>query len=212
MSLYKTITVNPGTSVYIWKIEETEDELRDGVQLTEACETRIAGMKSEIHRRGFLSIRQLLKRAGYNPEDLYYDDLGKPHLTDDKYISISHSFIFSGIIIGNDPVGIDIEKQRDKILKIAHKFTTYRSYRSTPNMQQVIEKLTLIWCAKESLYKLYAQPGLRFIEHIDIRDFEFEDAHTTGRVLFKGNQSGYHIDFMEFEGFSCAFALPLPSR
>jgi phosphopantetheinyl transferase len=208
MPLYKTITVSPNTKVFIWKIEESEAQLREGVCLTKACETRVSSMQSELHRRGFLSVRQLLKAAGYEPKDLFYDDNGRPHLTDGKHISITHSFTFSGLIISDIPVGIDIEKQRDKIAKIAHKFTTFRSYKSLANFEAVVSKLTIIWCAKESLYKLYAQPGLMFIEHIDIQDFDFDTGKTTGSVIYKGNISKYNIDFFEFEGFTCAYGLP----
>ena len=65
----------------------------------------------------------LLLEAGYTDFDLFYDKFGKPHLKDGKEISITHSYNFSGIIVGNSPVGIDIEKQREKILRIARKFT-----------------------------------------------------------------------------------------
>ncbi len=77
-------------------------------------------MKSEIHRRGFMSIRHLMAEAGYVDQDLFYDDLGKPHLKNGKNISITHSFIFTAIILSDDKVGIDIEKRRDKILKNSH--------------------------------------------------------------------------------------------
>ena len=119
MPLYKTITVNEGTKVLIWKIEESFEDLSEGIILTQNCRDRVDGMKSDLHRRGFMSIRHLLAEEGYTDHDLYYDEVGKPHLVDDKYISITHSFTFSAIIIGSGEVGIDIEKQRPKILRIA---------------------------------------------------------------------------------------------
>ena len=79
-------------------------------------------MKSEIHRRGFMSIRHLMAEAGYVDHDLFYDELGKPHLKNGSNISITHSFNFTAIILSDRKVGIDIEKRRDKILKIANKF------------------------------------------------------------------------------------------
>ena len=56
---------------------------------------------------------------------MFYDENGKPHLKDGKHISITHSFTFSGVIVSDAEVGIDIEKQRDKIAIIAHKFIDY---------------------------------------------------------------------------------------
>ena len=123
MPLYKTITVNATTIVHIWKIEEDINTLSRNIKLTDHCQNRLEGMKSELHQRGFMSIRHLLAKAGYTDFDLYYDKNGKPHLHDGKHISITHSYTFTAIIISDQPVGIDIEKQRDKILRIAHKFT-----------------------------------------------------------------------------------------
>ena len=130
MPLYKTITVGTSTKVLIWKIEESIEELSSGIELTDHCRLRVNGMKSELHRRGFMSIRHLLALEGYTDFDLYYDDLGKPHLKNGKNISITHSFTFSAIIIGTIRVGIDIEMQRPKILRIAHKFTPIQEYRT----------------------------------------------------------------------------------
>src|SRR5690554_4413147 len=104
MPLYKTITVNSNTKVLIWKIEEPFDQLYENTVLTENCERRVMNMKSEIHRRGFMSIRHLLAMEGYTDFDLYYDENGKPHLKDNKFISITHSFNYAAIIINDGEV------------------------------------------------------------------------------------------------------------
>lgn len=208
MPLYKSITVSPTTQVYIWEVTETEEGLWQEVELSPTCQTRIDGMKSGAHRRAFLSIRHLLALAGYRDHDLYYDAFGKPHLKDGTFVSITHSHQFTGIILsGTDPVGIDIEKQRDKILRIAHKFTPIEEYRTLANTEAIIRKLTIVWGAKESLYKIYAEPGLSFLRHIDVMDFSFEDRRTAAEILYKGKKSQYAVEFMEFEDFTCVYAL-----
>ena len=207
MPLYKTITVNPYTKVLIWKIEESYNSLSEGVSLTSSCEERLANMKSDLHRRGFMSVRHLLATVGYTDHDLFYDELGKPHLKDGKYISITHSFTFSAIIVGESEVGIDIEMQRDKILRIAQKFTPIQEYRTLANFDALIRKLTIVWGAKEAIYKLFAQPGVSFLQHINITDFDFDHGRTTGKVLFKGKTTHFVLDFLEFEGFTCVYAL-----
>lgn len=164
-------------------------------------------MKSELHRRAFLSIRHLMAEAGYVDHDMFYDDFGKPHLHDGNHISITHSRNFTGIILSKtDEVGIDIEMQRDKILRIAHKFTPLEEYRTLANTEAIIRKLTIVWGAKESLYKIYAEQGLSFLRHIDVMDFAFDDKRTVGKIAYKGKKSHYGIEFMEFEGFTCVFA------
>ena len=156
MPLYKTITVNDDTSLAIWKVEETEESLWEGVELTPHCQSRFDSMKSQLHRRAFLSIRHLMAEYGYQDTDLFYDENGKPHLKDGNFISITHSHNFTGIIISKtDEVGIDIEMQRDKILRIAHKFTPLQEYKTLANTAAIIRKLTIVWGAKESIYKIY---------------------------------------------------------
>jgi len=206
MPLYKTITVDEHSKVYIWKVEETYEWLSEGIELTPHCKGRVLGMKSEIHRRGFMSIRHLLANAGYTDSDLFYDDWGKPHLRDGKQISITHSFNFTGIIVSDVKVGIDIEMQRDKILKIANKFTPLKEYHTVANEEALIRKLTIVWGGKESIYKLLAEPGLGFLQHINITDFDLDDSRTTGKVFFNGKTSLFEMEFLEFEGFTCVYA------
>ena len=207
MALYKTLTVNKTTKVLIWKIEESIAELKENTQLSKKSETRLNSMRSELHQKGFLSIRHLLKKVGYTDFDLVYDAFGKPHLKDGKYISITHSFTFTAIIISDDlHVGIDIEKQRDKILKIAHKFTPIEEYKTIANHDALISKLTIVWGAKESLYKIYGKKKLRFLHHIYIEDFKFTDEKTSGEIRYNDEKMTYKIAFLEFEGFTCVYA------
>lgn len=208
MPLYKTITVSPATTVYIWKVEEEEHLLEENIVLTDNSQKRIDSMKSAIHRRAFLSIRHLLLKAGYQDQDVYYDTFGKPHLKDKTHISITHSNEFTGIVVStNTEVGIDIEKQRNKILRIAHKFTPIEEYRTLANTDALIQKLTIVWGAKEALYKIYGKKGLRFLEHIYISDFELASGQMDGAIDYQGTQSKYRIAFFEFEGFTCVYAL-----
>jgi phosphopantetheinyl transferase len=207
MALYKSLTVNKTTKVLIWKIEESISELQEGILLSENSATRLNSMKSELHQKGFVSIRHLLKEVGYTDADLIYDEYGKPHLKDGKFISITHSYNFTAIIISDDlHVGIDIEKQREKILKIAHKFTPFEEYKTIANVDALISKLTIVWGAKESLYKIYGKKKLLFLHHIYIEDFKFSDEKTTGEIRYNGENTTYNISFLEFEGFTCVFA------
>jgi len=206
MALYKTLTVGTSTKVLIWKIEESIDELKNGISLTEKSTMRLGSMKSELHQKGFLSIRHLLKEVGLTDADLHYDEFGKPHLDAGRYISISHSFSFTAIIFSyENSVGIDIEKQREKILKIAHKFTPIEEYKTIANVDALISKLTIVWGAKESLYKIYGKKKLLFLHHIYVDDFNFDNHKTTGEIRFNGKVSSYNIEFLEFEGFTCVF-------
>ena len=208
MPLYKSITVNSKTSVKIWKIEESYDDLIAPLDLKPQSLQRVLGMKSELHQRGFLSVRHLLRAFGYTDQDLFYDQYGKPHLKDGRHISITHSFTFSGVIISDEEVGIDIEKQRPKIAIIAKKFVDYEFNYLKPASEAYIRKLTVIWGVKESLYKLFATPGMLFREHFLVIPFMLKDGETVAWIDYKGKKYRYNTAFLEFEGFTCAYVVP----
>ncbi|WP_378179438.1 4'-phosphopantetheinyl transferase family protein [Aquimarina sp. SS2-1] len=208
MPLYKSITVDQSTNILIWKIEESFEELSDGIELTDHCQKRVDNMKSDLHKRGFMSVRHLLAIFGYTDHDLYYDDFGKPHLKDGKQVSITHSYEYAGVVISDKLVGIDIEKQRDKILRIAHKFVASEQKFVDQHQEEKVRVLTVIWGAKESLYKLYGTAGLSFEQHIHIMPFDLNMPFTAGSIHHQEKVSHYDITFLEFEGFTCVYALP----
>jgi 4'-phosphopantetheinyl transferase len=207
MPLYKTLSPNSQTTVKIWKIEESYDQLISDLDLRPESLTRVLSMKSELHQRGFLSVRHLLKAFGYTDQDLFYDANGKPHLKDGKYISITHSFTFSGVIVSDNEVGIDIERQRDKIAIIAKKFVEYEFNYLDQKASDYINKLTVIWGIKESLYKLFATPGMLFREHFLVIPFSIMDTETVCWIDYMGLKKRYSANFLEFEGFTCAYVI-----
>ncbi|WP_034062690.1 4'-phosphopantetheinyl transferase family protein [Lacinutrix jangbogonensis] len=207
MPLYKSISVNSQTTVKIWKIEESYDALFSLLDLKSGSLMRVKRMKSELHQRGFLSVRHLLREFGYTDQDLFYDENGKPHLKDGKHISITHSFTFSGVIISDIEVGIDIEKQREKISIIATKFVDYEFQYLAEAHTNYIRKLTVIWGIKESLYKLFATRGMLFKEHFLVIPFMLKDLETVCWVDYKMKKYRYNSCFLEFEGFTCAYVI-----
>ncbi|AUP79855.1 4'-phosphopantetheinyl transferase family protein [Flavivirga eckloniae] len=207
MPLYKTIHPDSKTIVKIWKIDESYDDLMESTHLKPKSLERVLRMKSELHQRGFLSVRCLLAEFGYQDSDLFYDEHGKPHLKDGKQISITHSFNFSAVIVSDLIVGIDIEKQREKITIIAHKFVDYEEDYLNKDGASYIRKLTAIWCVKESLFKLFATPGLSFRKHCLVIPFSIKDNETIAWVDYETKKCRYNIRFLEFEGFTCAYAI-----
>ena len=205
MPLYKTITPHKHTKILIWKIDESLQELKSRMALKPDTQQRVDNMKSEMHQRGFLSVRMLLAEAGYQDIDLYYDHCGKPHLKDGKHVSITHSFNFSGIIVSDHNVGIDIEKQRDKIRVIAHKFIDYEKC-FLDNDSYYTRKLTVIWGAKEALYKMFPPRGLSFKDHIKVVPFDLAEHNGLAWIHFEEVVGQYRFSFIEFEGFSCVYA------
>lgn len=205
MPLFKTIKLSSST-IFVWKITEIANELWHDIEINKNSLDRLKNMKSESHQCGFLSIRQLLKTAGYSDFDLYYDEFGKPHLNDGKYISITHSFTFSAIIISSQKAGIDIEKQREKIILIADKFCDSELENLKQNQNNYIKKLTAIWGAKEAIFKIKNEKGISFKNHIQVQPFEIEDAKTKASFYFNSNSELFDIHFIEIENYVLVYA------
>lgn len=208
MPLFKTIHYNATTQILVWKITETFEELFDTVVLNENNSIRLAGMKSQLHQRAFLSVRKLFYLAGYTDFDLYYDEFGKPHLKDGKDISITHSHEFSAIILSNETVGIDMELQRDKIIKIADKFCDSEFQYLTDN-EEYIRKLTVVWGAKEAIFKIRNEKGISFKNHIKVNSFDLEVKETIAELHFDNLITDFKIYFEEMEGFTLVYAFQI---
>ena len=200
MPLFKIINFSESTKIYIWKISETVNELFSEIILTEKSQIRLNSMKSEVHQLGFLSVRKLLQIANYSDFDLHYDESGKPHLSDGKSISISHSYHMSAIIISNESVGLDLEIQKEKVLKIASKFMDI-SHLENLSHQDQIKKATVIWGIKESLFKIENQTGISFPNHIFEDEFDLIDKKTNAELHFNNTRKKFNIHFEEIENY-----------
>lgn len=207
MPLYKKIHINQNVTVFIWKIEEDFNALFREISLKDISLARLEKMKSETHQKGFLSIRHLLRVAGYSDFDLIYDEDGKPNLIDGKQISITHSNNFSAIIVGNQNVGIDIELQREKITKIADKFIEYEIDYLDENASDYINKLTIIWGAKEAKYKMCNSRSLSFKDDMMVFPFELKDGKGNASVQQNEFQKEFNFFFEEFESFTLVYAI-----
>jgi len=108
----------------LWKLSETETQLSNLLNISLSSKSKLDLIKSSSHRRQFLGVQNLLNLHKIKNDMLSYDDNGKPHLLNNKFISISHSFDYCGVIVSNVKVGLDIEKFRSKILNISKKFVS----------------------------------------------------------------------------------------
>jgi phosphopantetheinyl transferase len=211
MPLYKTINFSPTTKILVWKITESFEELLDKVVLKEKTKLRLNGMKSKMHQRAFLSVRMLIQEIGFTDHELHYDEFGKPYFNGDNHISITHSHNFCAIIISDETVGIDIEMQREKIIRIADKFVNdnelnrLRSF----DIEDYIKKLTVKWGAKEAIYKIRNEKGISFKDHIQVNPFEIQDQKTTAILEMDNKKQKFSIYFEEIEVFILVYAFEI---
>ncbi|MWB95683.1 4'-phosphopantetheinyl transferase superfamily protein [Flavobacterium sp. GA093] len=207
MPLLQTIQANETTKILIWKITESFDELRSQVVLKEKTQLRLDGMKSELHQRAFLSVRMLIQEMGFTDKDLHYDEFGKPYFDCHNYISITHSHHFAAIIISHETVGIDMELQREKILRIADKFVeTENSFLNKENIPDYIRELTVIWGAKEAIFKIRNEKGISFKDHIQVEAFSLDKNQTQASLHFDDLVKNFEVNYIEIEGFTLVYA------
>jgi phosphopantetheinyl transferase len=226
MPLYQTLSINETTTAYFWRITEELTSLFRAVSLSELSQKRLDGMKSESHQKGFLAVRMLLQHLGYSDEELTYDTFGKPHLQVKrqmlegksnktithnslpytKHISISHSHEFSCICISDQEVGIDIELQKEKILKIASRFMDVRHLVQLSTEEQ-IAKATTVWGIKEAIFKIKNEKGISFPDHIFEADFKLSDATTQAELHFNQQVEPFTIHFQPIANYIFVCAL-----
>jgi phosphopantetheinyl transferase len=210
MPLHKTInfsrSVGTITEILLWKITEPLSELSAEVTLNPTSQLRFNRMQSELHQRAFLSVRKLLQLKGYTDFDLEYDQHGKPHLKDGKHISISHSHEYATLIISDEITGIDIELQREKIIKIAPKFAEKELDFLDKDNQEYIRKLTVIWGVKESIFKIINEVGISFKDHIHVFPFEMVDQSGIANLHFKNKAIQFKYHFIEIDNFTLVYA------
>jgi phosphopantetheinyl transferase len=122
-----------------------------------------------------------------------YDSSGKPYLAGSElHISVTHTDDLAAIIISRHArVGIDIERIRPRIEKVRDKFIS-QDEAVLIGKERELEQLTLAWCAKEALYKLYGLRNLDFRENICV-----EVPASAGTTFKAGIRFGGQIDKYE---------------
>lgn len=200
MPIYKRDKISCNTSFLVWQIDESEHWLHKDISLTNMCINRLSTMKSSVHRKGFLSIRHLLKAVGYTPDALHYDDFGKPHLADGKFISITHSHNFAAIVVGDNPLGIDIEKEQSKVQHISPKFL----HRSELISKVTDRYRTTQWCIKEATYKAFGKKGLSFL---NIRISKMNSLNPVAEIYTSEKVIKLKNWIYHWPQFSCAIAI-----
>jgi len=191
----------------LWQITESENELREGLFLSEEAQKRLSLRKSNTHRKGYLAVRQLLKKHNIEPKLHQYESNGAPYLTDNRFLSISHTKNIAAVAIANIPIGIDVEEYQDKIIPISNRFMNpeEKIYMKPPKL---IEKYTQIWTAKEAIYKVFNTPGIHFANQIYIQPFTWGARKGEGQLIDKTLQHDFYLHFFDFKNYCVTIASP----
>ena len=185
------LDTNNGGMVAVWKIEESLDQLIRQLNLREVDLQKLNSYKLETRKKEFLATRCLIKQMLGVDGVIDYMDSGKPVLKNSHYkISISHTKGFVAVVFSSSEfAGVDIEYPSERVARVYQRFVSRQEELFIPNDKR-IEYLTMMWCVKESMYKMYDRENsifnINFVCHpFQLQkqgkisaSFEFEDCRT----------------------------------
>ena len=186
MPLFYQHNINQDTKLGIWRIEEPESFFLEKVPLKR-------NVSHPYKRLQHLAGRYLLSFLfeDFPLEEIRVADTRQPFLASEKYhFSISHCGEYAAAIVsGNSRVGVDIEVITPRIETVARKFLTedeahyfneeYALFLEQWGLRGRVhqEFLTMIWSAKEAIFKWYGRGELDFKRHM----------HLDGNITMEGD-------------------------
>lgn len=122
-------------------------------------------------------------------------------VTNNLHISISHSHEFSCICIStNELIGIDLEKMKEKVLRIAPRFMNI-SHLEKLTTEEQLKKATIIWGVKESVFKVKNEVGISFPDHIHEDEFQLNDTICYSTLTYNNLNERFKSHFYPIEDF-----------
>jgi 4'-phosphopantetheinyl transferase len=182
MPLHSLTFLPGGALLGLWHLTETPAQLWP--QLAQAADyapllpARADGPRQAQWLAGRVLVQHLLAAAGAPPASLRNDEAGRPFLLGSAplAVSLSHSGEWAAALLApaGMGVGIDIELVRDKAQRIARKFLNEPEsvllesiiLAGSPGPLARQELYSLLWSAKETLYKLAGQRGIIFRDNL----------------------------------------------
>lgn len=182
MPLVHSEKIEEASTLLIWRLTETEDQLRKMLGSTYNSED-LDSITHPQKKREWLASRLLIKiiseEFGVVFAGTYKDDHGKVFLAkNDAQISITHTFDYVAAILNpTSAVGIDMEKLDPKLLRTA---TKYLNERELGHANNKIKNLGIYWCAKEAIYKQYGRTKISFKDNIEVLPFSSDEVLLSG--------------------------------
>jgi len=152
-------TEENNTTILIWKLTESIQELE---KISSFSNT--SHLHSEKRKKEFICSRLLLKE--YNSDlQISYTENGSPILSNEEFISISHSANLIVIAVSKKNIGVDIQEITERPKKLFSKFG------NSHHTDLSKEKCTLVWSIKESVFKYHKIGNVDFRKDIYIPSF-----------------------------------------
>jgi phosphopantetheinyl transferase len=189
--------ISPTTRLGIWKIEETEEFFLGNVPL----HRNVTHPKKRLqHLAGRFLLQFLVPDFPY--ELIRIADTRKPFLENEAYhFSISHCGDYAAAIVSKDKrVGIDIEIPVDKIENIKDKFLSkaeITEFKLSDLTAHHSSFTTLLWSAKEAVFKWYGNGGVDFKKNIQLQ--KIHEGNETIDCLFTKTNKPLTVHYRQME-------------
>ena len=172
MALYLKKTLENEAEIAVWKIEETEEELKALCSVPNDEMEEISWIRSESMRKQRLAVRALLDEMFDEKVYLSHHDNGKPFLENMvTNISITHTDKYVAIILHDyEDVGIDIESLDRDFSAVELKALSEEEIEDLDDDKRN-EQLAIYWCAKEAVFKRVSLYNVDFAEQIEVERF-----------------------------------------
>ena len=107
-----------------------------------------------------------------------YRELGAVLIGDPRHIGVSHEGGHAAVVISDRPCAVDIESETRRFTRAAAHFLTpaEAALGDDPRVAGVV------WCAKETLYKLARRRGIDLLRDLAIERIDFAAGEVVGRV------------------------------
>lgn len=144
-------------------------------------EERVAAAAfSDRRRTEYLAWRAIVRREMGADVRIGYDATGAPAVdTPHMHIGVAHCPGRIAVCISDRPCAVDIEPENRDFSRVAPRFLTAHERALSPDSLLP----GVVWCAKETLYKLSAREGLDLLRDIRITAVNIAAGSVTGRVL-----------------------------
>ena len=182
MPLHSIRPLPGGAHLGLWHLTETPAELWPQLAESAAYRPLLPARADGPRQAQWLAGRVLVQRilADVAPNSvlplLQNDATGRPFLAPPglgRVVSLSHSgeWVAALLAPAGAAVGVDVEVVRDKALRIARKFLNTEEQAvaellTTAAPDRTNEVFSLLWSAKETLYKLAGQRGIIFRQNL----------------------------------------------
>lgn len=185
--------VKPHFQLKAWHITEDVSFFEEKIELYDSEKEILSNIKRETRKLQWLSARYILKQLTNNQE-VIKNKHGKPFLkTKDGFISISHCQDYAVAIFSKElNVGIDIEPQREKVIRIADKFLSDNEL-SYIEKENEVKHLITSWAMKEAAFKWYGREYISFKDGIHIAPYKYNDKLSRIRVKVASPKKTYKL-------------------